>query len=284
MYNLITRGDTVPARIGQILAGEFGVPVGSVEVSQDDDHENRNWEAAVACECARIRGDLDWSVTVAVDESVRTQPSEEQVALAVARGLKVSVLFPDKETIPWIWRVALPTGHFTHARVTEPESDIEGLTVDAVELAVADFPNAAVIKFPERIRELYLVSPVLEQHAPAGATEETTRVCQCVANWERLTIRMAGGWPPSSWYPAEMYQEDLELRGLVEQDMARLPEAEQAAVRKALGELDVTFQELTLDDGGSALAMATGTPVDVMEKRDWYWRRRPITLPWDSMG
>lgn len=281
MYNLITTGQETPARLALILAEEFDVPLGDVDVSEESDFDSRNWDAEVTCEYSAVRGDLDWSMSVYATDAVQTRPSEETLALKVAQSLGLAVLFPGAETVPSVWRVATSRGGLTHARVTEPESEAERLTVDAVEEAVPDFPRATVTKFPEIIKELQLPSEVTDSHLPEGISEDRREVRGLLVNWERLTVRMATDWPPSAWYPASMYVEDLELRDQVTDAIERLPADEQQSAGEALERIDQTYRELTIEDGGEDLAKAADVSIT---GHAWYWHRRPVNPPWDTPG
>jgi hypothetical protein len=281
MYNLITTGQEIPTRLAAALAEVFGIPLGDVDVSEESDFDSRNWDAEVTCEYSVVRGDLNWSMSIYATDAVQSPPSEETLALKVAQSLGVAVLFPGAETVPSVWRVAAPQGGLTHARVTEPESESEGLTVDAVEVAIPEFPRAAVTKFPEIIKELQLPSEVTDSHLPEGISEDLREVRGLLVNWERLTVRMAANWPPSAWYPASIYVEDLELRDQMADVIEQLSEGKRQSAREALEQIDQAYRELTVEDGGVNLAKAADVP---MADRAWYWYRRPVNPPWNCPG
>ncbi|MCK7623013.1 hypothetical protein MUU72_07855 [Streptomyces sp. RS10V-4] len=277
-YNLITTGQDLPARLAPVLAEVFGLSLGDVDVSEESDFDSRNWDAEVTCEYAAVRGDLNWSVSIYATDAVRSHPSEETLALKVARSLGVAVLFPGTETVPSVWRVATPRGGLTHARVTEPESESEGLTVEAVEEAIPEFPRATVTKFSDIIKEFQLPCKVTDAYLPEGIAEGLREVRALLVNWERLTVRMTTDWPPSAWYPASLYVEDLELRDHLDGALDQLPAGERQAAEEALAKIDQTYRGLTVEDGGENLSRAAGVPI---AGRAWYWHRRPMNPPWD---
>ncbi|MFC9736641.1 hypothetical protein ACFVKC_01830 [Streptomyces noursei] len=280
-YNLITTGQELPARLAPLLADVFGISLADVDVSEESDFDSRNWDAEVTCEYSAVHGDLNWSVSIYATDVVQRRPSEEALALKVAQWFGVTVLFPATQTVPNVWRVATPQGRLTHARVTEPESESEGLTVNAVEELVPEFPRATVTKFREIIKELQLPSEFTDSLLPEGISEDRREVRSLLVNWERLTVRMATGWPPSAWYPASLYAEDLELRDQVAGAIEQLPEDERQSAREALEQIDQKYRELTVEDGGENLSTAADVPIT---DRAWYWYRRPLNPPWDTTG
>jgi hypothetical protein len=144
MYHLMLRAEDAPSRLPAVLADEFRVRSAETDVSAGSEWEDRNWDAVVTCEYERLRGDLTWSLTVYAADSVQRRPSEEDLASAVARRLSSSVFVEWDARFPWIRRVALPAGGHTLARVTQPEEDGAGYSVDAAESALPDFPHVPV--------------------------------------------------------------------------------------------------------------------------------------------
>ncbi|MFE2186020.1 hypothetical protein [Streptomyces sp. NPDC059455] len=282
MYNLLVPGERVPERLDAVLSGAFGVLVADVDVSDESEVENRNWNATVTCEYEKMSGDVRWALTVYASEEVSPQPPEEALARALARELDVPVLFLGEGPLPpGVRQVATPEGQVTHARIGEPETDEEGVTVEAVEIPVAGFPKAAVHKLPEIIKELQLPTPVTDSHVAPEAGGPLSRVYDLLVNWERLTVRTEQGWPPSHWYPASMYAEDLAFRDELTERVAALSGTQRVSAQRALDEVDATYRGLTTDDGGRALAAAVPVPSAYSEgELPWYWRRRPVELPW----
>ncbi|OEV03421.1 hypothetical protein AN216_11120 [Streptomyces oceani] len=281
MYNLLTVG--AMADVGEFLAELFRVAPGDVDVSVDTEYEDRNWDASVSCEYAETHGDLHRSLSVYVAESVSEEPSEETVALEMARWLGAPVLFPGAETVPTVWRVATAGGQVTHARVIEPEDESGSTRVTEVEVPVPEFPESVVTGFPDIIKEVQLPTPVVDAWATAQTVEGERRTLRgLLVNWERLTVRMDEGWPPSHWYPSDLYVDDLRLRDQVESRVGQLSEKDRSAVERVLTELDALYRERTVDDGGTALARACEISQNELSGRPWYWRRRPAPLPWES--
>ncbi|MEC4016750.1 hypothetical protein [Streptomyces sp. H27-D2] len=282
MYNVLIACDAVPTGLAQALANAFATPLGSVDVSPSSELEARNWDATVTCEYEGIRGDLDWMLTVYAAEEVAAHPSEESLSLALAQSLGVSVLYP-WGTLPWIRKVATPPGELTYARIEQPEGEEGEFRVTAVELPVPDFPGAAVGKLPEIVKDLPIPTPLADDCVPPIREAGWKNIHGLLANWERLASRMAAKWPPSGWYPADMYREDLECRDELENLIAPLPESARARIQDALMAVDSSYREGTVDDGGRALAARTdGLESAEIALRPWYWHRRPATVPWEQ--
>ncbi len=99
--------------------------------------------------------------------------------------------------------------------------------------------------------------------------------------WEGMASRLARGWPPDGWYPAEYYREDLQVRDDLEAVVGTLPDAVRDEAVGALAAVDARIVGLTDDDAGRALATATGA----LTSGEWWWRRIPHPLPWrDAPG
>ncbi|WP_158706463.1 MULTISPECIES: hypothetical protein [Streptomyces] len=278
MCTLLTTGDRVPERIASTLAEFFGVSVAEVDVCDAWDLENRNWEASVTCEYMALDGDLNWSLAITADDVPAPQLSEEALALAVARSLRLFVIFPsDYPDISWIDRVATPAGEVGYVNTVEEEGEPPRWTVAVSEIAVPAFPHAEVRHIPEIIRQLQLPTPITDACVAEGCTWR--EALWPLVNWERLSVRMAGDWPPSGWYPVDMYVEDLELRDQVSGVIAQLPTDVQKSAMDALEQIDQAYHRLTIDDGGADLAEATQLPLD---GRAWYWHRRPSNPPWEK--
>lgn len=279
-YDLLLVGNVDPDRLREALAGAFGVPFEEVDVGHEDDQEARIWDAKVFTDYSPRNGDFSWGLSVFVADDVPSPPSEERLSLDLACALATAVLFPPVENIPSLWKVATPRGDVAYARLHEPEHDADLFRVTDVEIPVPELPDATVSRFPDVIKMLHIPTPVVDAHISGKVEGELKKLRSFVVSWERLTVRMVTGWPPFAWYPAEMYEEDLHCRDRVQ----RLAEAASASgdssVLDMLSELDVVYREMTLDDGGQALAEACEFSVDALADRAWYWRRRPVDLPW----
>ncbi|MEU7153687.1 hypothetical protein [Streptomyces sp. NPDC045470] len=274
MCTLLTTGDGVPGRIAPTLADFFGVPVPDVDVCDAWDLENRNWEASVTCEYMALDGDLKWSLAITSGDTPHL--SEEQLALAVARSLRVDVIFPsDYPDISWIDRVATPAGEVGYVNTVEEEGELPRWTVAVSEVSVPAFPHAEVRRIPEIIKPLQLPTPLTDACVPDGNMWRDA--VWPLLNWERLTARMGADWPPSGWYPVSMYIEDLELRDQVPGVIAQLPAEMQRPVQAALEQVDQAYHRLTTEDGGAGLAAAAESS---FAGRAWYWHRRPSNPPW----
>ncbi|WP_157865090.1 hypothetical protein [Streptomyces prasinopilosus] len=66
-----------------ILAKVFRITLEQADVSADSEWEDRNWDAVVTCEYERLRGDLNWSLTVYAANEVEYRPSEKELASLV---------------------------------------------------------------------------------------------------------------------------------------------------------------------------------------------------------
>ncbi|MFF4410027.1 hypothetical protein [Streptomyces sp. NPDC001404] len=276
----MTTGKDTLSRLTGALAHAFEVPESSVDITESDDWESQNWDARVICEYERLVGDLDWALTISLANEVATQPTEEQLAVHLARYMGAPVLFPADVMMPSLRRLVTPAGDFTYARVNEPEDEGEEFTVDAVETHVPEFPRAAVFKFPELVRLYKIDTPITD--ALCGESTPKGSFYDVLFGWERLVVRMDAGWPPSAWYPAAMYVEDLQTRDQLEDQVDRLPAAEQSTARQALEEIDANYRRLTVDDGGQALSEVIGSLRSIGSDLPWYWKRRPVSIPWEA--
>ena len=109
---------------------------------------------------------------------------------------------------------------------------------------------------------------------PAHGTRRRMRM------WERLTARIAGGWPPDGTCLADEYVNDLDTRDSLDKTAGELPAAVAGNFRAVLGHLDAAFRAATYDDGGSSIAWRMNESPSELELRPWWWRRRPANAPW----
>jgi len=100
--------------------------------------------------------------------------------------------------------------------------------------------------------------------------------------WERLIKRMAAGWPPSNWYPADMYHEDLCRRDEAQQLIDQLSSRTRDPAPPLMETLDAQFTDLTVDDGGAALEESQLATREHIMHADGYWKRRPTVVPWTT--
>ncbi|MEU6323894.1 hypothetical protein [Streptomyces sp. NPDC047009] len=113
---------------------------------------------------------------------------------------------------------------------------------------------------------------------PLGTSGELESVRGLLVIWERLCIRMRSDWPPSGWYSAEMYQEDLKLGDQLEVMLKEFPETDR--ITAAASAPDAQYRGLSVEDRGSILCAALEEEVIEVGGRPWYWQRRPAVLPW----
>ncbi|MEU6323704.1 hypothetical protein [Streptomyces sp. NPDC047009] len=278
MYSFLTSADKVPDVLPGVLAGAFGVQVSETDVSDSSDWETRNWDALVTCEYERLEGDLTWSLSVYEAKEAARNLSEEELAVLLSTGLNAPVFFAWGSELPWIRRVAQPGGGITLARVVDSNDDGTGFSIQGAESAIAGFPNVPVTHFSEVVRAFNIPTPVTDSVVPLGTSGELENVRGLLVNWERLCIRMRSDWPPSGWYSAEMYQEDLKLRDQLEVILEEVPDADR--ITAAVSALDAQYRELSVEDRGSALCAALEEEGIAMGGRPWYWQRRPAVLPW----
>ena len=285
MYNLLVGGREAPSEMLNILTEVFAVPPESVDVSDAAEFDSRNWDAVVTCDYEALSGDVQWSLEIyASDDDVQEQPDEGALAVEVARALGAPVLFPGDQQRPDVWRLATPEGTTMYARVSEPDGDDEVFRVTQVEKPVPEFPQAEAGPFADLVKVVQLPTPLTDAAATAHYSEAVRRVLDLLVNWERLTVRMTTGWPPFAWYPARMYEDDLQLRDQVDALAGELPEADRERILRQLSLIDARYAESTVEDGGAALAdqvqAETGRAPQDLAERPWYWHRRPEPPPW----
>ncbi|MEW2295732.1 hypothetical protein ABZ719_24000 [Streptomyces sp. NPDC006743] len=279
MYAFLTVGDAVPEKLPKVLAEAFDVQIGDIDVSDISELEDRNWDASVSCEYEVLEGDLQWSLTVYASETVQHRPPEDQLSLALARRLGSPVFSDWGGGVPWIRKVALPDGGFTLARVVESDQGEAGVSVEAAEAPIVELPNVQVTRFPEVVRAFEIATPVTDEVLPPGLTGAERKLRGLLVNWERLCVRMGSDWPPSGWYSAAMYKEDLEYRDTLGASLGDLSDGG-AEIKAAVERIDSVFRALTIDDDGRSISAPGGTGSSSESARPWYWRRRPKTAPW----
>lgn len=280
MYGFMTKGSRVPELLPKFLSETFHVQLAETDVSDSAEWDDRNWDATVTCEYEQLEGDLEWSLTVYAADEVAHQPSEEQLAVHLARTLAMPVFFAWGAELPWVRRVALPTGDLTLARVLQSEETGTGFSVESAESPLEDFPDIPVARFPEVVRAFDVPTPMTDSLRSTGSTDIPAMIGGLLANWERLCVRIRSDWPPSGWYSADLFREDLEFRDQLESALREVPENERKSVETGMRELDASYRELTVIDEGLALSHALQCEVTDLADRPWYWHRRPLTLPW----
>lgn len=267
-------------RLAQALAEVLSLPREAVDVGDGDD-ESRNWGASAICTVTPLGGDLRLHLDLYVLDEVQLQPSQEIVAALLAARLDTVVAYEAMSTPPSAFWLVGPDGVRTRARIDDDESDedLARYRIDAVEQPLAALPDVRVAAIPEVILGHHIPTPLTDQFddrlEPGASSLHTINQ---LTLWERLVARIAMGWPPDGWYPADYLRADFEARdGLADgpQAWASPLRSEFAAV---VAELDRRFAELTEDDGGQALASLTGPVPD-----RWWWHRITNPPPWRGM-
>lgn len=283
IYNILLSGFVDTGKLKNALSGIFGLPATCVDVSKDDDFDSRNWNAQVSAEYSVGSGDVSCSLSVYSADGVVNQPTEEKLSLQLANSLSIVIFFPPNENIPNLWRVATPRGEVAYARIWEPEYYTDAFRITDIEIPVPELPDASISKFPEVIKVLQLPTPIVDAHILGAGEGKLWKIRDLAVNWERLTVRMASGWPPSGWYPAYMYEEDLQDRDRAQRLAVEVSAEGHGPVLDMFDELDAAYRRMTVDDGGRALAEACGFPIDDLAGRRWHWLRRPARTPWETV-
>ncbi|MGW8529872.1 hypothetical protein [Nocardiopsis sp. NPDC055824] len=282
MYNLLLAGIFDPVGLREGLAKVFDLPVFRIDVVDEEEVETRNWDAWVSAEFSMESGDVFYSLGVYATEDVKEKPSEEELSLRLSGFLNTVILFPAEEKYPSLWRVATPRDEVAYARLREPEDDAEVFRITDVEIPVPELPEASISRFPEVIKVLQLPTPIVDSYIPREAEGRLWEIRGLAVNWERLTVRMATGWPPSAWYPASMYEEDLRFRDKVRKLAQNISDDDRGLVLEMLDEVDGVYRGMTVEDGGRALVEACHLSLGDFVGRPWYWLRRPCELPWNA--
>ncbi|MER5640893.1 hypothetical protein ABT095_28585 [Kitasatospora sp. NPDC002227] len=276
-YSIITVEAPDRDSLRLALAEQFAVPPGEVELADAGETDGRNWAARVSCEFERLHGDVSHVLAVHAAADRPSAPAEPVLAAGLAVRLRQVLLVHNSGVRPSAYWAALPDGSMVRARVYESDDEDAAYRVDAAEAAIPGLPHVPVERISEVIRDVPLPTPVVEaalrEAGPDGARPAggDPHFVNRLRAWEMLTVRMARSWPPSAWYPAEFYREDLELRDSLEGA---------GGLAAALDRIDEDFRQLTADDGGAALGAEIGVPGAQLALRPWWWRRRPLEIPW----
>jgi hypothetical protein len=274
-YDLLLAGDFDRVALTGALADLTGVPAGAVDIA-DRAVEDRAWGSPVLCTYEPVGGDVSWLLDIYVVAGAAREPDVSVAAGLIAARLAAPVLWAAEEPLPSAFWLVTPEGTRTRARVYDDEDgDIAAYRLDAVEKPVPQFPSVRVEPLPEVIREHRVPSPVTDELAawlaeadtvlPEGSQEAVRQAIIYLTVWEQLTERIAAGWPPDGWYPAEFYRDDLMARDQLATAVTRLPAAATGRFRWAIGRVDEKFRMLTHE---------TTTP-PVPGGDAWWWRRAP---------
>ena len=283
IYELFATNGDVPGRIGDFLARFLGVPRDRVFVDDEDQQDDWDWDALrtslACCQYRRLTGNLACGLSIGAHyEQERLDPPERELAEQIARELGTVVLFSEGTEIPSVDNLVTPDGRLLLARFNEALDDVA-----EVSSPLSELPGAVVAHFEDEVRSRPIAHPVADRFFPQQDDFEPWGTIRShLAMWERLTARMATGWPPTGWYGASMYASDLESRDQAATLIPRLDQADSTAARNALDLLDATYRNLTVDDAGVALVDAGLVTAGEIAGRPWYWRRRPPALPWED--
>ncbi|MFF9392741.1 hypothetical protein [Streptomyces griseoluteus] len=289
-YNLLTVEpltlDTAAAALAQCLR----VPVQEVDVADEEtDQDLRNWDALVLCEQATVLGDVSTSLDIYVQESVQPQPSERELAAALAQATHSAVLFPAEEDVPSAYWLATEEGLVTRTRLNSSDDERPRYTIDLVEAPVAQLPHVPVGRIAEVVREQQIATPLaaaFTAHVQRMFPEESSspgthqwHASNRLGAWEMLVRQMEADWAPSGWFPPDLYLERLEARDELEQTSKQLRETAAALLQYALESLDELFAQMTVEDTGQ-LCRELARTKGIAPGNGWWWNRRPDPLPW----
>lgn len=280
-YDLLLAGDFDRASLAGALAELAGVAADAVDIA-DRDAEDRAWDSPVLCTYEAAGGDVSWLLDVYLGAG--GEPEVSVAAGLIAERLGVAVLWAAPERLPSAFWLVTPDGTRTRARVYEDDgSDVPAYRVDAVEKPVRSFPSARVESLPEVIREHPIPTPVSDELAgwlaggdavlPTGSRDAVRWAGVYLAAWEQLVERMAAGWPPDGWYPADFYRDDLVTRDKLDAAVGQLPAVATGRFRWAVGRVDEKFTSLTHE-----------TTAPTADGVGWWWRRTPNELPFQPLG
>ncbi|MGK5679753.1 hypothetical protein [Actinoplanes sp. URMC 104] len=292
-YGFWIFGELDRERLASALASMLALAPDQVDVG-DDGEDDRNWEAPVSCTVTPLTGHLHWHLDVYLGATIARPPTEPAAAAWLAGRLRTVVAYRASTFPPSAFWLVGPDGKRTRARIYEEDSADDygpaAVRIDVVEHPIAALPGLRVAATPEVIREHRMPTPVGDRLEDSlgpligtgtAAAETARKVTMVLGAWEAMVARLVAGWPPDGWYPAAYYREDLETRDDLARLAETLPEPARGVAARAVAEVDGRFAELTDDDGGRALAAATG-PLPPGSSDRWWWHRIPHPLPWQD--
>ncbi|MFC4069488.1 hypothetical protein [Actinoplanes subglobosus] len=263
-YLFLVHHDVARSVLAAALAELLSLPVTAVDVG-DIDQVDRDWGRSISCTVTPMTGDLRLHLDMWFAAGTVSPPEEEAAAWLAAR-LGTLIAYQSVTSRPSAYWLVGPDGHRTRARLDsggdfdEQERTVTWIT--AVEAPVGLLPTVPVTAIPEVIHEYRMPTPLSDALTGTGPRPDR------LAAWEALVARLTAGWCPDGWYPPGSYREALELRD----DLAG------TEFTSALEMIDRRFIDATVNDGGAALAQATGPVPD-----RWWWRRVTDPLPWRRM-
>jgi hypothetical protein len=289
-YNLLTVEPLTLGTAAAALAQCLHVPVQGVDVADEDtDQDLRNWDALVLCEKATVLGDVSTSLDIYVQESVQPQPSERELASALAQATHSAVLFPAEEAVPSAYWLAAEDGLVTRTRLNSSDDERPRYTIDVVEAPVAQLPHVPVGRIAEVVREQQIATPLAAAFAAhvqrmfpdESRTSGTPHwyASNRLGAWEKLVRQMEADWAPSGWFPPDLYLERLEARDELEHVSEQLSETAVALLQNALEPLDALFAQMTVEDT-ERLCRELASAEGIASGRGWWWNRRPDPVPW----
>ncbi|MEU2945588.1 hypothetical protein ABZ617_06140 [Nocardiopsis alba] len=279
-YDAMLPTSIAPGKLKSTLSKIFELPETDVDINHSDYFGERNWDAKVTCDYEEKVGDVKIYLDIYAVDDIDTLPSSQEFALRLANLLCSSVIQQVDEPLYGVAKITTPSGETGYVRFDFPYEDEEIHVISGTEVPIPEFPKVGFSRFPEMIKSQNLPKIITDQYFPKEVPGDLGKLYSLSSAWEKLTVRMRTGWPPSGWYPASMYQDDLKARDEWEEICHRLAEETTAGPTKAMALIDRIFIESTVDDSGDSLVRAGEISTEDLASRPWYWRRRPKDAPW----
>lgn len=112
-------------------------------------------------------------------------------------------------------------------------------------------------------------------------TESSRSVRRRLGDWERLSRRLH--MRPQGLKPEE-YINYLDIRDALERILDSLEPWPRSRFAVVLGGIDDQFKSGSTEDGGASYANYLGRTRPQDAGGEWWWRRRPLTVPWELEG
>jgi hypothetical protein len=109
-------------------------------------------------------------------------------------------------------------------------------------------------------------------------TESPRSVRRRLGDWERLSRRLH--MRPDGLRPEE-YVNYLDIRDALERILDSLEPWTRSRFAVVLGAIDDQFKSGSAEDGGASYANYLRQSPHEAARREWWWNRRPLTVPWD---
>ncbi|MFB8768749.1 hypothetical protein VSQ78_13645 [Nocardiopsis alba] len=279
-YDAILLSPVDMRKVQGALSRIFRVPETDVDIWPSGYFDERNWDARVTCDYEEKRGDVNLYLDIYTTAEAIDPRSSQEFSLLLAKILGSSVIQQVDEPLYGVAKITIPSGETGYVRFDFPYEDEEIHVISGTEVPIPEFPKVGFSRFPEMIKNQPLPKVITDQYFPEEVPGDLGKLYSLSSAWEKLTVRMRTGWPPSGWYPASMYQDDLKARDEWEEICHRLTEETTAGPTKAMALIDRVFMESTVDDSGDSLVRAGEISAEDIASRPWYWRRRPKGIPW----